>query len=330
MLFAPSRPVKWFSLDRNHTRTDGDDRYAAKNPEHGATLTYFLKDSLLTAKQKRQQAEKKMVKDEKYPKYPSWESIEKENQEAKPAVYLEINDAEGNFVNRIQGKTSKGLHRITWNMTHAKGSAITGEKESRWNRNGVTAMPGKYSATLFKRQGSEITQLAKPVEFELKAIYQNALSGPSASEVEDFASQITAADKRSSMATAVLKDITATLETVRKAIDRTPGDAAMLETQYANIKATIDEINFELYGLKSRDRMGTKPANIASRLGYAMSALRSSYGPTQQHKEQLGYALEGLDGVSKQLGQLQQTQLPALQQAIIASGGPWTKGSPLK
>ena len=36
--------------------------YAAKNPEHGATLTYFLKDSLLTAKEKRQQAEKKMVR----------------------------------------------------------------------------------------------------------------------------------------------------------------------------------------------------------------------------------------------------------------------------
>ena len=30
LLFAPSRPVKWFRLDRSHARTDGDDRFAAK------------------------------------------------------------------------------------------------------------------------------------------------------------------------------------------------------------------------------------------------------------------------------------------------------------
>jgi hypothetical protein len=90
LLFAPSRPVKWFQLDRNHTRTDGDDRFTAKNPEHGATLTYFLKDSLLTAKDKRKKAEKDILEDKKYPKYPSWESVEAENQEPKPAVYIEI------------------------------------------------------------------------------------------------------------------------------------------------------------------------------------------------------------------------------------------------
>ena len=53
LLFAPTRPVKWFNLDRNHSRTDGNDRFVAENPEHGATLTYFLKDSLLTSKEKR-------------------------------------------------------------------------------------------------------------------------------------------------------------------------------------------------------------------------------------------------------------------------------------
>lgn len=58
LLFAPSRPVKWFQLDTNHTDSDGDDRFVAENPEHGATLTYYLKDSLLTAKDKRQEAEK--------------------------------------------------------------------------------------------------------------------------------------------------------------------------------------------------------------------------------------------------------------------------------
>ena len=327
LLFAPSRPVKWFRLDGSHARTDGDDRYVAKNPEHGATLTYFLKDSLLTAKEKRQAAEKKMVKDKKYPKYPAWEDIEAENQEAKPAVYIEISDANGNFINRVAGKTKKGLHRITWDMTYAKGNAIT-HKEGR-SRGGLMAMPGQYMATLYKRVGSEVTQLAEPVKLELKAIFEGALPTASPAEIAMFSKEVAAVQRRASSATSALELLSNTTKLLRTAIDRTPGNVAKLEAQYATIQTEIDAVNIELSGLKSRDRKGTKPANILSRLGYAMSGVRSSYGPTKQHKEQFGYAVEGLNAVSKRIEALQVNAVPALQQAIITEGGPWTEGAPV-
>lgn len=329
LLFAPSRPVKWFSLDQSHAKTDGADRFVAKNPAHGATLTYFLKDSLLTAKEKRQAAEKKLVKDKKYPKYPTWEAIEAESQEAKPAVYIEITDANGNFVNRVSGKTQKGLHRITWNMTYAKGSAITGKKMSPWHplSRGLTVAPGQYTATLYKRIGGEISQLSEPVSLTLEPIYQSAIKAMSPEDVDKFNQQITAADRRSSAATAVLNDITKVMKSIRTAIDRTPADVATIEKQYADIQTEINAISFELYGLESRNRKGAKPANITSRLGYAMSGIYSSYGPTKQHKEQLGFALEGLDAVSQRINSLQETKVPALQNAVLASGGPWTKGA---
>ena len=75
--------------------------------------------------------------------------------------------------------------------------------------------------------------------------------------------------------------------------------------------------------------MGIKPANISSRLWYAMSATWSSYGPTEQHIEQFNFALDGLDDVSKRLKSLQDENLPSLQQAIIDAGGPWTSGGPV-
>ncbi|REL25602.1 glycosyl hydrolase [Thalassotalea euphylliae] len=331
MLFAPSRPVKWFSLDTNHARTDGDDRYAAKNPAHGATLTYFLKDSLLTAKEKRQATEKSMVKDKKYPKYPSWEAIEKENQEAKPAVYLEITNANGQFVNRVAGKTTKGLHRITWDMTYAKSTAITGEKQSPWHplAKGLMAAPGKYTATLYQRVGSKISQLASPVTFDLKPIFDAAITGNTQDEIVKFGQDVVAAERQSSAASAVLKGITKKMEAIRTALDRTPNNMAALEQQYADIQIELNAINLELTGLKSRDRKGAKPANIASRLGYAMSAVRSSYGPTKQHREQFGYALEGLNAVTKRLNVLEVTTIPALQKAMSEAGAPWTVGSAL-
>lgn len=329
LLFAPSRPVKWFQLDRNHTRTDGDDRYNAENPAHGATLTYYLKDSLLTSKAKRKKAEKDMIKDEKYPKYPSWEAIEAENQEAKPAVYLEIHDDSGEFVNRIVGETSKGLHRITWDMTHASVRAVTSEKESGWRSRGMTAMPGQYTATLFKREGSEVTQLAAPVAFELESIYQGALAGVAKDQIVDFGKKVMAAQKRSSANSVLLEEVEDAMKTIRKAIDRTPGDIAALEAQFAVIQTEINAINLALSGLESRNRKGAKPANIMSRLGYAMSAMRSSYGPTQQHIDQLRFATEGLKTVSQRVDVLHQTRLPALKKAIVDLGGPWTVGAPL-
>ena len=330
LLFAPSRPVKWFQLDENHSDSDGDDRYAAKNPDHGATLTYFLKDSLLTAKEKRQEAEKKMVKEEEYPKYPSWQQIEEENQEAKPAVYFDIKDASGNFVNRVAGKVKKGLHRVTWDMTYAKGSAVTDKAPSPWHPlgDGLMAAPGKYTATMYKRVGSEITQLAKPVEFELKPITKGALANSSPSKAFKFGQQIANAERRSSAAEEVLGNIEKKMKAIRSALDRTAGDTAALEKQYADIQGQINAINLALYGLESRNRMGIKPANISSRLGYAMTATWSStYGPTKQHIDQLGYALEGLDKVAKQIADLQQKSVPSLQKAIIDAGGPWTMGA---
>lgn len=326
ILFGPSRPVKWFQLDDNHTDSDGDDRFVAKNPEHGATFTYYLKDSLLTAKEKRQEADKKAVEDKKYPKYPSWEAVEAENQEAEPAVYIEVRDSEGNIIKRVDGKTKKGLHRLTWDMKYASTNPLT-EKDSK--NNGLMALPGSYTATLFKRVGTKVTPLSEPVSFELAAIVEGALEGATPQEMEAYGSAVSDAQKRAISATTVLKHLKDTMALLRTAIDRTPSDIAKLEAQFAAIQEEIHAVNRQFYGLKSRDRMGIKPANIMSRLRYARSALGSSYGPTAQHKDQLGYANDSLDSAVARIGTLQSTAVPTLQQAVVEAGGPWTSGLPV-
>ena len=323
LLFAPSRPVKWFSLDSNHTRSDGNDRFSAKNPAHGATLTYFLKDNLLTTKEKRQKTEKAMVKEDKYPKYPTWEKIEKENQEPKPSIYIEITDESGSFVNRIQGKTSKGLHRVTWDMTFGKTTTVLKHKLSGAS---ILAPPGKYNATLFSRNGSQVNQLANPVEFQLQAIYQPSIKANPEKDVLEFGKQLVNAQRRSSSVANVFEEMDEMLKMLRLAIDATPNNISSLETDFAEIKDQFYAIKLELYGLKSQDRKGSKPATISSRLSYAMSANWSTYGPTIQHQEQLSYALKAFDDVAKRINLLQMKSIPSLQELILRSGGPWVEG----
>lgn len=281
---------------------------------------------MLTAKGKRQEAEKKLLEDDKYPKYPSWEAIEAELQEPEPAVYVEIRDNAGDVINRVSGSAKKGLHRITWDMKYSNTTPLI-KKDSK--NNGLMALPGTYSATLFKREGSTVTQLAEPVEFMLESIYEGALEGASAEEISAYGNAVTKAQKRAISSNTVLGQVKETMALLRVAIDRTPSDVSQLEAQFASIQSEINDINKAFTGLESRNRKGIKPANIMSRLRYARSALGSSYGPTQQHKDQLGYAEDELSQVIARIKTLHETTLPALQQAVVNEGGPWTAGIPV-
>jgi len=171
--------------------------------------------------------------------------------------------------------------------------------------------------------------LAEPVEFVLESIYDGALKGASTEERAQYDNAVNAAQKRAITSTTVLTSVKETMTALRSAIDRTPGDVSALEVQYASIQDEINAVNRALYGLASRDRKGAKPANITSRLGYARSGVGSSYGPTQQHRDQLRFANEGLNDVSTRIKALQERVVPALQQAVVNEGGPWTVGLPV-
>ncbi len=323
LLIAPGRPVKWYRESGLHTDSDGNSAYVADNPPHGATLTYYLKDSLQTAKDRRQAAEKEIIDDGDYPTYPSWESIEAENEEAKAAVYLEIRDASGAFVNRVAAKAKKGLHRVTWDMTHASTDAVTSSDDD----SGMMAVPGTYSATLMKREGGSVSQLAEPVSFELASIREGALPGVDSAARAEFKGQVSAAMKQASAARASLRELRKDLGLLRTALDRTPANTAELEATYESIRSEMEALVNELTGLQSRQGMGATPATVMSRLQYASSADWGSYGPTQQHREQFGYAMDGLNGVVARITTLVDETVPAFRAALAAAGAPWTPGT---
>ena len=82
-------------------------------------------------------------------------------------------------------------------MTYAKLSAIDGAKESPWHPlgDGIMASPGKYTATLYKRQGGVVEQLSSAQSFEVKSIFGDS---PSHAKAFEFSQSLVAADRRSS------------------------------------------------------------------------------------------------------------------------------------
>lgn len=324
LLFGPGRAVKWYRESSLHSDSIGDSEFSAENPAHGATLTYYLKDSLKTVKQVRQAAEKEAIEDGDYPSYPSWVAVEAENEEAKPAVYLEIKDASGGFVNRVEGSVDKGLHRVTWDMTHARTTAV---RDADADGDGTMAVPGTYTATLFQRVGGVVSQLAEPVSFELASIRDGALPGTGHTASAAFLKQVDAARKQASAADASLDRLRGNIALMRTALDRTPANTQTLEAMFEGIRGELNAITNELDGLASRQGMGATPATVMSRLQYAASADWGSYGPTQQHREQFGYAQEGLVDLTRRIMVLVGETVPAFQAAMLEAGAPWTPGS---
>ena len=329
LLFA-ARKTPWYIPDSNHSRTQGDDQYVAKNPDFGATLTYYLKDDLLTEKQKRQKADKALVKDGKGTLYPDWETVEKQNREAKTSVYLTIKDSNGGVVRRVNGATKKGFHRVTWDLRYPAYTAITSVKPrpaSRWTPRGTMAAPGTYTATLSSRVNGVTTELAGPVSFDVEMLRSGALKGSTPDEAAAFARKVSHAMRAISASSASINSLKNKVAILRKALDNALSVDSALENQWHAIRGELFELDEALTGLKAPQRKGSTPATVMSRVSTAMRGASTSYGPTKTHKEQFGYAMEEFADIKDRLNVLAKTTVPALQDALEKAGAPWTPGA---
>ena len=324
LLMAPGRDVKLFSLKGSDSGSDGDEKFRAPNPDHGATFTYYLKDSLETLKSKRKAAEKELLDDGKFPTYPAWEDVEAENQEPKPAVYLLITDSDGTVVRRVAAKAKKGLHRVTWDMTDTSTGAVTSAKG---DGSGSLVLPGVYTATLYAREGGEVRQLAEPVTTTLVPLAGNAIDGNTQEEKAEFAAAVKKAYGRYTMLGAMLEDARKKAGLLRVALDRATAPTPALESQFAAIMAEIEAIDDGMNGLDARERQGAEPMTVSSHLFFAYRSALTSYGPGKQHREQFGYAIDGMDTFQPRIESLVKEAIPAMQAALQAAGAPWTPGT---
>ncbi|MCK0070616.1 VPS10 domain-containing protein [Kordiimonas laminariae] len=327
LLFAKDKTLL-FNEDGLHSDNQGANQWVADNPPYGATFTYYLKDTFKTSKQKRVAADKKLAKDGKDVLFPAWDVLEAELREAKPKVFVTIKDASGKVIRHVAAANKKGVQRVTWDLHHAAQEAITYAASSSRakNANGVKAIPGTYTATLNVRENGNIRQLAQPVSFEVVADVAPTLQKASAAEVQAFQQKVSKAGAAVRAASAVISDLQKQLKVYRVAMDRT-ADQAALETQYEAIRAELFSLAELLNGKKADDRKGAEPETISSRIGFAQFNSGSSYGPTPQSHEQMGYALEAFRDVRRRLGIMTEQTIPAFEKALEDAGAPWVRGS---
>ncbi|HPD33514.1 MAG TPA: glycosyl hydrolase, partial [Candidatus Kapabacteria bacterium] len=115
----PVKDAKMYVMDESKAKyTQGGSFYRADNPPFGATFTYYLKESIKTQKEKRNELENEASKKGEEAPYPTLEQLTKEDLEESPYLLFSIYDQNNQLVRNLTASATAGIHRISWDLRY--------------------------------------------------------------------------------------------------------------------------------------------------------------------------------------------------------------------
>lgn len=307
----------------------GEAFYAAANPAYGAAITYHLKESLPTLKQKRKDAQKKADAP-----YPTKEQLRAETEEEAPAIVLTVNDSNGTPVRVFTGPASAGLHRVNWdlrlpavNLPRPRGFDVD-DDDFGFSPGGPYVAPGKYTVTLIKRVAGKVTPLAGPVDVNVRYVGPSPLPAGEMKQLGDFQKQVVRLQRDLTAAQGTASELTGRLEQIKVALDQTPTappeSRERIRRLIADQRQTVRQLNGDSI-LAARNE--NVPMSIADRVGVAAGATRTLlHLPTGTQREQAEIARKELDPLAATMRKRIETDVKELEKLLNDLGAPWTSG----
>ena len=316
----------WWYVQRPHISFDGKrgdqgaSHYVAPNPDFGAVFTYYLKDGLKTDKEIRTEKEKKLGNGNV--PFPGWDAVDNERAQLKPEIILTVKDAQGKVVRRISGPVKAGFHRVAWDLRYPAPDGLAAGNLS--SGQGLMAAPGNYSVSLSKKVDGQVTELAGPVSFKVKPMRKGALQGASPQDAAAFWRSYETAVTQSSEINIRLQKNMRKMEAMLKALTQAKAAPGGLDKQLHDTRANAIAISKELNGSPSKLQVGekTKPT-IGDRMFAVFRGIdRSTYGPTETHKQSMSIINNQLQELSTKLDNLD-AQMKQLATALKNAGAPY-------
>jgi photosystem II stability/assembly factor-like uncharacterized protein len=326
MLYIESQP-----LGGRSKSFQGESYFTADNPPFGAIMTYYLKETLKTKKEKRQDAEKDSEKKGTPPAYPTIEQLRAEDEEEAPAIIVTVSDASGNVVRRLTGPARSGIQRITWDLRYPAptlGQPRPADDEESGGPSGSLVMPGDYTVSLAKRVDGVTAQLAGPQSIKVFVEGTAQMNPADRATLVEFQQKVARLQRAVSGASSLSNDLKARLTSVKRALQETSAPVDNLRNEAQRIEARLNDILRSLRGDNTaRGRNDNTPPSISQRVGDIVDNQRMSTArPTQTDLSQYKVAGEEFAPELEKLRTLVTVDLPKLEQAMERAGAPWTPG----
>jgi photosystem II stability/assembly factor-like uncharacterized protein len=321
----PIRNALWY-IPANHlggtTGSQGDGFFHAESPKFGATLTYYVKESTKTAKQKRQEKEKTIRKAGGDVPVASWEQLRAEDEEVADQIYFEITNKAGELVARVEADASAGLHRSNWNLRHN----VFGSP-----RSGPLVRPGAYVVQAYRRSNDELTKMGESQSLKVVSIVDSTLKSQPQGRTIQFLAKVAQLQDTLRATKQTVDEASKQVEAAVKAIDSSTLGTPELQREAHEMQLALKRLAIEIDGdpiLESYSEH--KVPSIGERLSRAFNGPSgSTYGVTKTHREQFEIAILEYGELSVKVNQRVDRELKKFLRKLDAVGIPWSMGRPI-
>jgi photosystem II stability/assembly factor-like uncharacterized protein len=336
VLFPVKPALRYVETSRlgggNGKGSQGASYFAAPNPPFGAVFTYYLRDKIMTRRERRKEREKKAAKNNQPPPLPTMAELRAEDEEKEPQVILTVRDSSGAVVRRITGPRDKGPHRVAWDLRYPSSEPTQLEpppdRPSWWRPpTGPLALPGTYTVALAQEIDGETTALAGPESFEVVPLDLATFRAEDRAEVLAFRRKLARLQRAVQGANRACDELQSRIAHAHKALLDTPeADVGML-AEVQRLQQRLNDLRVDLRGDETkRKREEPQPPSISARVG---EVVRNQWSvtspPTGTQRDAYEHAGAEFAQALAELRALE-ADLTVLEEKLEASGGPWTPG----
>lgn len=319
-------------FDDREKGSSGSDFFTAPNPPLGVTISYYLKDSFKTMKKQRRSAEIELEKDGRDTPYPSWDELRQEDREEAPSLFVLIEDEQGNVIQRVPAKNSKGFQQVQWDMRLPAPDPVSLKKPGfvpYWVSPpmGPLVTPGTYQASLMKRQGGEVSQLGSTQQLNLKSLANSPEISDNPDAVLAFKKELAELQRTTNGANRAVNEMDNRLKHLVKAVDLTPAATEAQAQAVRDLKTRMADLKIKLRGDATiASRQEAVPWSISQRVGSLYGGLIESQANIPgNYRQSMQIAKSSLSTALKELHMIA-ADLQAFEEELERLGAPWTPG----
>lgn len=320
LLYIPKR--QFGGSDKS---SQGDAYYAAENPAFGAAISYYLKEDIKTLKQKRQEIEKELIKNNKPVPYPSIDALRAEDDEKEPYLLFTIKDVDGKVVRRLSANAKAGINRITWDL---RTSALNPENLKDDDDSGNLTLPGKYSVSMAKVVNGEVFELPGEQTFNTVLLNSKYLKEDELKKLNAFNAKYGELYRAVQGTAKYFGEVNNRIKYLKSVIKNTPNTPVELINKINSIENEVVNMNRKFDGDKTlSSRNINQGLSIKDRTESVLyDLLRTTSAPSQVHVDNYNIASEELSSFLTQLKKVVDVDIVSLESALEQAGAPWTPG----
>ena len=324
----PVKDAKMYVMDESKAKFSlGGSFYRADNPPFGATFTYYLKESIKTQKANRIEIEKESAKKGEEAPYPTLEKLTKEDLEETPYLLFSIFDQSNKLVRNLTVPAAAGVHRISWDLRYPDLSPVS--KNTDINKNsGFPVLPGKYNVTMSKVIDGNSTQIAGPIEFEVKHLNNATLPIANRTELVAFQQNVAKLQQAVLGTNSYYDQLLNQVDLMKKTILNSSNIDNKLYSQLRQSEIDLKMLGIKLKGNKTiEEHSENQTPSINDRLNYVIWVVWDlDSAPTSTARDSYNIASDQLKEFLRQMKSIQDNQVQPIQDALQKVGAPWTPG----